>query len=93
MLLSLQNVSLKSYNQNIETTFLDSINLEIESGEAVGLIGETGSGKTMLAWTILDKLPVLGCVITGKIFFKNKDMTNNRSRLKGREVSMGFERP
>ena len=58
MLLSLQNVSLKSYNQNIETTFLDSINLEIESGEAVGLIGETGSGKTMLAWTILDQLPV-----------------------------------
>ncbi len=93
MLLSLQNVSLKSYNQNIETTFLDSINLEIESGEAVGLIGETGSGKTMLAWTILDQLPVLGCVITGKIFFKNKDMTNNRSRLKGREVSMVFQNP
>ena len=72
MLLSLQNVSLKSYNRNIETTFLDSINIDVESGEAVGLIGETGSGKTMLAWTILDQLPISDCVISGRIFFKNK---------------------
>ncbi|MDG2266932.1 MAG: ATP-binding cassette domain-containing protein, partial [Candidatus Marinimicrobia bacterium] len=34
------------------------MNLDIESGEAVGIIGETGSGKTMLAWTILDQLPI-----------------------------------
>ncbi len=71
MLLSLQNVSLKSYNRKTETTFLDSINLDIESGEAVGLIGETGSGKTMLAWTILDQLPISSCVISGRIFFKS----------------------
>ena len=54
MLLSLQNVTLKSYNRNIETVILDSINLDIEPGESVGLVGETGSGKTMLAWTILN---------------------------------------
>ena len=54
MLLSLQNVTLKSYNRNVETVILDSINLDIEPGESVGLVGETGSGKTMLAWTILN---------------------------------------
>jgi len=93
MLLSLQNVSLKSYNRKTETTFLDSINLDIESGEAVGLIGETGSGKTMLAWTILDQLPISSCVISGRIFFKNSDMTHRRGELKGREVSMVFQNP
>ena len=93
MLISLQNVSLKSYNRNIETTFLDSINLDVESGEAVGVIGETGSGKTMLAWTILDQLPIPNSVISGKIFFNNKDMTYSRSELKGREVSMVFQNP
>ncbi|MDG2266908.1 MAG: ATP-binding cassette domain-containing protein, partial [Candidatus Marinimicrobia bacterium] len=75
MLLSLQNVSLKSYNRNIETTFLDSINLDIESGEAIGIIGETGSGKTMLAWTILDQLPIARCVVSGRMFFNNKEIT------------------
>ena len=44
MLLSLQNVTLKSYNRNVETVILDSINLDIEPGESVGLVGETGSG-------------------------------------------------
>ena len=93
MLLSLQNVSLKSYNRNIETTFLDSINLDIESGEAIGIIGETGSGKTMLAWTILDQLPIARCVVSGRMFFNNKEITQGKSRLKGRELSMVFQNP
>ena len=93
MLLSLQNVSIKSYNKNIETTFLDSIDLDVNPGEAVGLIGETGSGKTMLARTIIDQLPISGCVTSGRIFFKNKDMTHNRNELKGRDVSMVFQNP
>ena len=93
MLLSLQNVSLKSYHRNIETTFLDSINLDVESGEAIGLIGETGSGKTMLAWPILDQLPISNYVISGRIFFKNKEMTYSRSELKGCDISMVFQNP
>ena len=44
MLLSIQNVTLKTYERNIETVLLDSINLDIESGEVVGLVGQTGSG-------------------------------------------------
>lgn len=93
MLLSLQNVSLKSYNRNIETIFLDSINLDIKSGEAVGLIGETGSGKTMLAWTILDQLPISSPIISGKILFDNKETIHNRHELKGRDISMVFQNP
>ena len=73
MLLSLQNVTLKSYNRNIETVILDSINLDIEPGESVGLVGETGSGKTMLAWTILNQLPITNHTLSGNILFNKQE--------------------
>lgn len=93
MLLSLKNISLKSYNRNIETIFLESINLDIYEGEAVGLVGETGSGKTMLAWTILNQLPITNYFVSGKIVYNEEELNNNRDLLKGREISMVFQNP
>ena len=93
MLLSIQNVTLKTYERNIETVLLDSINLDIESGEAVGLVGQTGSGKTMLAWTILNQLPFTKHALSGKIVLNKQKLTFNTKDVKGNQISIVFQNP
>ena len=93
MLLSIQNVTLKTYERNIETVLLDSINLDIESGEVVGLVGQTGSGKTMLAWTILNQLPFTNHVLSGKIALNKQELTFDTKNVKGNQISIVFQNP
>ena len=88
MLLSLQNVTLKSYNRKVETVILDSINLDIEPGESVGLVGETGSGKTMLAWTILNQLPITNHTLSGNVVFNKQELTLDTKNIKGNQISI-----
>ena len=93
MLLSIQNVTLKTYDRNVETVLLDSINLDIESGEVVGLVGQTGSGKTMLAWTILNQLPFTKHELSGKIVLNKQKLTFDTKDVKGNQISIVFQNP
>ena len=49
-------------------------NLNINKGEVVGLIGESGSGKTQTAFSILGLLPVGGRIVSGSILFEGEEL-------------------
>src|ERR1700730_9079541 len=58
---------------------VDGVDLEIRRGEALGLVGESGRGKSRLARLITALLPVTG----GKITFEGQEISNMRgSRLR-----------
>jgi peptide/nickel transport system ATP-binding protein len=77
---------------------LNGVNFYIKAGERVGLIGESGSGKTTMMKSILRILPTPPAKITkGEILFKGKDILkmNKRELRKVREksISMIFQDP
>ncbi|MEJ2559065.1 MAG: ABC transporter ATP-binding protein [Anaerolineae bacterium] len=77
---------------------LDGVNFRVNAGEKVGLVGETGCGKTTTMKSILRILPVPPARIAGgQIFFKGQNVLKMRQselqKLRGRGISMIFQDP
>ncbi|HUZ90006.1 MAG TPA: ABC transporter ATP-binding protein [Candidatus Acidoferrales bacterium] len=76
---------------------VDGVTLEVRSGEIVGVVGESGCGKTMTALSILRLLPDPGRIVSGKIMFRDVDVTAMSQEevqdFRGRDVAMIFQDP
>src|SRR5690349_12530768 len=71
---------------------LDGVNLEIAAGEVVGLVGESGCGKTTLARAILGILPLSARVRGGEVRFQGGDLLREppavvNDRIRGRAIT------
>ncbi|HKT04344.1 MAG TPA: dipeptide/oligopeptide/nickel ABC transporter permease/ATP-binding protein, partial [Rugosimonospora sp.] len=74
-LLSLRSVAIAYPRAGRMHTVVRGVDLDIAPGETVGLIGESGSGKTAVARAILGILRTGGAVTAGRIAFDGKDLT------------------
>lgn len=77
---------------------VNGINLSIGKGETLGLVGETGAGKTTTALSILQLLPErIGSIERGTIHFGNREITNmseaQMRQIRGNKISMIFQDP
>lgn len=77
---------------------VNGITLTIEKGEALGLVGETGAGKTTTAYSIMRLVPnPPGKTIGGNIFFEGQDMIklsqSAMKEIRGNKISMIFQDP
>ena len=77
---------------------LDGINFYMLNGEKVGLVGETGCGKTTTMKTVLRVLPIPPARIPqGEIYFRNRDIlkisNSELQQVRGRGISMIFQDP
>src|SRR5512139_1094136 len=76
----------------------DGVNLTIPKGESVGLVGESGCGKTVTAYSILQLIPnPPGKIVSGQIHFKGRDLLQLSEKemrgIRGKEISMVFQEP
>jgi ABC-type dipeptide/oligopeptide/nickel transport system ATPase component len=75
---------------------LDRISLNVTQGQKLGLIGRSGSGKTMLARTII-RLEAPGIIRSGQILFKNSDLVKlgekEMNNIRGHRIAMAFQDP
>ncbi len=76
---------------------VDSVSLSVDSGETLGIVGESGCGKTMLALSIMRLVPGIGKIIQGEILFSGKNLLtlseNEMREKRGSEISMIFQEP
>jgi ABC-type glutathione transport system ATPase component len=76
---------------------LKDVSLTVKAGEIVGLVGESGCGKSLTALSILNLLPSRGCRRTGQILFGGKDLVPvseaEMRRVRGRHIAMIFQEP
>lgn len=97
-LLEIQNVSIHYFTDEGEAVAVSHINLTIDAGETLGLVGETGAGKTTTALGIMRLVPdPPGEIIEGKILFDGRDvLTLSKSemrKIRGKKISMIFQDP
>ena len=95
-LLEIQNLStyyrvLRGYVKAVE-----NVSFHVNEGEAFGLAGESGCGKTTLGLSILRILPPGGFIKEGKILFEGKDLVRLddetlRTEIRWKKISMIFQ--
>ena len=81
-----------------EVKAVDGINLTIRKGESMGLVGESGCGKTVTAYSTLRLVPnPPGRIVSGQIHFKGRDLLKLSEKemrgVRGREIAMVFQEP
>ncbi|TVY08543.1 ABC transporter ATP-binding protein [Paenibacillus cremeus] len=75
---------------------VDGVDLYIEPGEVLGIVGESGCGKSVTSLSIMQLIPPVG-KMKGAILFKNENLLEAKEKrmkkLRGNEISMIFQEP
>jgi peptide/nickel transport system ATP-binding protein len=97
-LLSIRDLRSSFFIRTGELRVTDGIDLDIDVGETLGLVGETGSGKSVTAASIIGLLKSPGRVVGGEVVWDGRDLLRLPARtmeqeIRGREIAMIFQNP
>jgi oligopeptide/dipeptide ABC transporter ATP-binding protein len=96
-LLSIQNLKIRFKSFEGVVSAVDGVDLAMTPGETVGLVGESGCGKSVTALSILRLLPKRSAEIEGNITFADTNMLDANEEellcIRGNSVSMIFQEP
>ncbi len=97
-LLEIKRLSVQFFTHQGVVRALEEVDLAIQPGEIMGLVGETGCGKSVMARSILRLIPQPpGTISGGVILFKGEDILRVRPRrlreIRGNRISMIFQEP
>ena len=97
ILLQVRNLCISTASKNKRKSLVKNISFEIKENEIIGLLGESGSGKSLTSLAILSLLDKNKFKISGEILFHKKNLLgiNNHEMLKvrGSKISMIFQEP
>ena len=96
--LSVQNLVVSFETDEGRVQVLDDINFDVQQGETVGIVGESGCGKSVSALSIMRLLPrPAGSIDRGKVIYNNEDIMSleieDMHNIRGRKIAMIFQEP
>ncbi len=97
-LLEINNLTVHYVVENEVVQAVNNVSFTLNRGETLGLVGETGAGKTTLALSILRLIPdPPGRIADGEIIFNGKDLLKcsdkEMRKIRGEKISMIFQDP
>ena len=98
MLLDIQNLKTHFFVRGQVAKAVDDVSLEIQAGQTLGLVGESGCGKSVTAHSIIRLIPdPPGKIVSGRIIFDGTDLLSipedRMRRIRGNRISMIFQEP
>src|SRR4026209_1397843 len=95
--LECKDVSISYYTRAGAVPAVYDFNLAVNPGEAVGIVGESGCGKSTVALAIMQYMGSNGKIVSGEILFEGRDMrTMNEEELRqirGSRIAMVYQEP
>ena len=97
-LLEVKDLSVSFYRKKKEGQAVRDVSFTLKEGQTLGIIGESGSGKSVTGMTVMGLLPSIGGVIKGgEILYEGKDLLKIGSRdmrkIQGNRIAMIFQEP
>ena len=97
-LLEVKNLCTYFYTDDGTARSVDNVSFDVDRGETLGLVGESGCGKSVSALSIMQLIPnPPGLIVSGQIIYNGKDLTKYSEEemrsIRGNEISMIFQEP
>ena len=97
-LLNIKNLTIQYVTEDEVVSAVNGLDIELNEGETIGLVGETGAGKTTSALGIMGLVPnPPGKIVSGSIEFAGKDLLKESEegmrKIRGNQISMIFQDP
>jgi oligopeptide/dipeptide ABC transporter ATP-binding protein len=97
ILLEVKNLQVEFVTKAQTVRVVDGIDFRIEKGETIAIAGESGSGKSVVANSIMGLLQKPGKIVGGEILFKGENLITKTPKamlkIRGREIAMIFQEP
>ena len=87
-LLEVKNISVEFKTRGGALKAVDDLSIDVQPGEILGRVGESGAGKSMMGAAILGLIDRPGRLSKGEIWFKGQRIDQNPETLRGCEISM-----
>jgi oligopeptide/dipeptide ABC transporter ATP-binding protein len=96
-LLRIEDLKTQFFTSRGVVQAVDGVSLHVDEGETIGVVGESGCGKTMTALSVLRLVPDPGRIVDGHIWFRDRDVTTMDAdqirQFRGNDVAMIFQDP
>lgn len=97
VVLDIRNLQSYFFTAKGQVPAVDGVSIQVPAGKIIGIVGESGCGKSMTAMSVMGLLRYPGRVVGGTITLDGRDITHLKpkelSKVRGNEISMIFQEP